>query len=86
MPRQRTAIKKAANLIIGDAVVGGAVDEERDFFAGEFRGIAFLANNVNSAHEGGWAKLASRRVGRQSLCVVRRSSKDSATTAYCSRA
>jgi hypothetical protein len=55
--------QKSGNLIVGDALVRRACNEEFDFFAGKFRGIAFLANEVNSTHQQGCAKLASRRVG-----------------------
>ena len=37
-------------LVIGDAIVGGAVDEEIDFVAREFDCVALLADDVNGTH------------------------------------
>src|SRR4029077_7528543 len=53
-------------LVIGDAVVSDAVDEELDFLTGAFRGVAFFADDVNSAHEvRPPSKLASEQWRRQ---------------------
>src|SRR4029077_11385199 len=51
-------------LIIGNAIVRGAFDQEIDFFAGEFDCVALLANDVNGTHGvRSSARLASRWSG-----------------------
>jgi hypothetical protein len=47
-------------LVVGNAIVSDSFDEKFDFLAGEFRSVAFFADDVNSAHEvGPPSKLAS---------------------------
>ena len=50
MPRQHNGHQPGRELIIGNAIVRGAFDEEIDFFAGKFAGVALLADDVNGTH------------------------------------
>lgn len=38
------------NLVVRDAFVRSALDKRINFFAGQFDGFAFFADDVNSAH------------------------------------